>query len=100
MVLLIVNFDHHLMDLSAEILRNVYEREEIGSKGQKAVKTMSNLGQGKFTEVKSSQIPQIMQVREDDQDESGWVIKTTIFHIKTSPPPRCKLGRSCWLELF
>ena len=45
------------MDLSAVILRNVYEREEIGSKGQKAVKTMSNLGQGKFTEVKFSNSP-------------------------------------------
>ena len=73
------------------------EREEIGSKGQKTVKTMINLGLG--TRL-SSQIPQIMQVREYDQDESGWVIKTTIFHIKTSPPPRCNLGRSCWLELF
>ena len=39
------------------ILRNVYEREEIGSKGQKAVKTMRNLGLGKFTEVKFSNSP-------------------------------------------
>ena len=72
---------------------------KLAQKGQKAVKTMSNLGLGNLPRL-SSQIPQIMQVREDDQDESGWVIKTTIFHIKTSPPPRCKLARSCWLELF
>ena len=37
--------------LSTVILRNVYEKEEIGSKGQKAVKTTRNLGQRKFTEV-------------------------------------------------